>query len=260
MFLSLGADPEWFLSNGKTPVSAIGKIGGSKQNPLQMEGLPPGFTVQEDNVALEYNIPATTSVGKWLDYHELAQDYIKRKLKELKLKPQITGSAQFSDAELDTPAAWIFGCDPDYCAWTGRPNPRPHSDNPNLRSAGGHIHLGNLDWMNKVEKCLFTRFLDLYVGIPLMILDNDDSRRVLYGKAGALRFKSYGLEYRTPSNVWTRSSRTIRAVAEAAAKAYDSYALGGSIPKEVKEVLDSGDRTGGKTLLEKHGGGNEFFG
>ena len=50
---------------------------------------------------------------------------------------------------------------------------------------------------------------DLYLGVPSVILDNDTERRKLYGKAGCLRPKPYGVEYRTLSNFWIWDKKTI---------------------------------------------------
>ena len=62
MKLRLGCDPEVFLLNqqGKF-VSSIDKVGGSKLITRQLEGMEKGFTVQEDNVALEFGIPPILS-------------------------------------------------------------------------------------------------------------------------------------------------------------------------------------------------------
>ena len=55
--MRLGSDPEIFLkdSTGKH-ISAIGYIMADKWNPLQIPDMPKGFTLQEDNVSLEYGI------------------------------------------------------------------------------------------------------------------------------------------------------------------------------------------------------------
>lgn len=255
MMITLGSDPEWFLTkDGKTPVSAIGKIGGTKKEPLAVAGLEKGFSLQEDNVTLEYNTPPTSSQSQFVDFQLKIQGHIKANLKAMKLKPLIQGSAVFPDSELEHPNAWVFGCEPDVCAWTGKPNPRPHSANMNLRSAGGHLHIGMPDRnYRRIEKALLVRVLDLFVGMPLMVIDPDFGRQQLYGKAGAFRFKPYGVEYRTPSNIWTVNAKRMETVANACNMAYGRFLEGYNVPRDVQVIMDAMDITGAKTLMEKHG-------
>ena len=52
--------------------------------------------------------------------------------------------------------------------------------------------------------------MDLFLGCPSIILDKDNKRRELYGKAGAYRNKPYGVEYRTLSNFWLTSSKLMQ--------------------------------------------------
>lgn len=44
------------------------------------------------------------------------------------------------------------------------------------------------------------KLLDIFLGIPSVIIDPDKKRRELYGKAGAFRLTKYGVEYRTLSS------------------------------------------------------------
>ena len=43
------------------------------------------------------------------------------------------------------------------------------------------------------------------IGLPAVLIDTDKQRRKLYGKAGSMRHKDYGVEYRTVSNFWLSS-------------------------------------------------------
>ena len=44
------------------------------------------------------------------------------------------------------------------------------------------------------------KLLDIFLGIPSVIIDPDKKRRELYGRAGAFRLTKYGFEYRTLSS------------------------------------------------------------
>ena len=87
-------------------------------------------------------------------------------------------------------------------------NNPPSLDGTNLRSCGGHLHIGfdraKNDMMARPH---LVRILDLVAGVPSIIIDKDKDRRKLYGKAGAHRPKMIeagdpydGVEYRTLSN------------------------------------------------------------
>jgi hypothetical protein len=116
------------------------------------------------------------------------------------LELAIVPSAEFPKDQLRSRASRVFGCDPDFNVWAMRPNPSPKCDNPCLRSAGGHIHFGG----EFKDKIALGRAADLFIGCPSIVYDSDVKRRSLYGKAGAVRDKPYGLEYRTVSNFWLK--------------------------------------------------------
>jgi hypothetical protein len=207
----IGADPELFLHDGKKFISSIGRIGGTKSEPKRLLG---DFALQEDNVTVEYNIPACETPDKFVWANMLMLDHIEKVAKSQGLKSVIASSAVFDDAELSTPEARVFGCDPDFDAWELMPNPRPTCANENLRSAGGHIHIG-IEASSR-QKIQIVRALDLMLGVQLAFMDPASERRALYGKAGACRIKPYGVEYRTPSNVWLSDESLMENVASIA--------------------------------------------
>lgn len=211
--IALGSDPESFLEDesGKV-ISAIGKIGGTKDTPKPIKELGKGFAVQEDNVLLEYNTPPAKALGVWCSFHRNVRAYLKEWVgKQLGLRLSARASCSMPQDQLDHPKAWVFGCDPDYDVWACKWNKKPHAEDPNLRSSGGHIHVA-YDNPNVADSVRIGRALDYWVGAPLKQLDPDEDRARLYGKAGAIRFKPYGLEYRTPSNWWTLSEKATEAV------------------------------------------------
>lgn len=205
--IRLGCDPEVFLRHQKTGafISSVGLIGGSKNFPRPIGA---GCSVQEDNVSVEFNIPPAATAGAFIDSINYNKQYIRNRAAELGLDIAIVASAVFDDDQLETDAAREFGCEPDFNAWLkGAQNPRPRAENPNLRSAGGHIHIELPEGTDvlQVVKCM-----DLYVGCQMLRMDDDKDRRQLYGKPGAFRPKQYGVEYRTASNAWIATDETIK--------------------------------------------------
>lgn len=202
MKFTLGCDPEVFLQDLHGAFkSSVGLIGGSKAHPMPLP-IGNGFSVQEDNVAMEFNIPPAASVEEYIKHIQSTLQFLTDGVKSSYGFTISSDSAtSFPIEELQTPAAQTFGCDPDYNAWTGQKNPRPQVEDNTLRSCGGHIHVG-VD-KSQVNIVNLIRAMDLYHGVPSVLMDKKGmKRRPLYGKRGAYREKPYGVEYRTLSNFW----------------------------------------------------------
>lgn len=227
----IGADPELFFRSGNKLVSVIDKLGGSKSEPLPLA--VPGCAIQEDNVAAEYNIPPCDTVEDFVRHNK----YV---LQELATRAQAMGfqlaskvaSHSFDEDQLMHWKASVFGCDPDYNAWTREQNPSPYCEDRNLRSAGGHVHIGsNLNPYELGKAC------DVFLGVPAIARDSDTRRRSLYGKHGAIRIKPYGVEYRTLSNFWIWDEQDMRWVYDQTKKAVEFVSQGKTVPEEFREYV-----------------------
>jgi hypothetical protein len=204
MKFSLGADPELFMKDANDAFfSAIGIVGGTKMMPRKLDGLPDGFAVQEDNVAVEYNIPPSATKDQFIQNIGQAMSYLSDEVSKRGLYfVNVSATNEFPDWQLDMPAAKVFGCDPDYNAWdNGRRNPRPKATDAALRTCGGHVHIGGIS-LDKRSIIHFMKHMDLFAGVPSVLMDKGELRKQLYGKAGAYRLKPYGGEYRSLSNFW----------------------------------------------------------
>lgn len=207
---TIGADPELFLIDEKDSfVSVIDKIGGTKTNPNQLP-LGDGFAVQEDNVAVEFNIPPARNAFEFKSNIFTAIDFLSNYFNDVhKLRFSKQASANFPKDQLVDPRAQVFGCDPDYNAWTRMENKKPSCDDFTLRSAGGHIHVG-FEAKDVEEKFNLIKCMDLYHGVPSVFMDKDEKRKKLYGESGACRIKPYGVEYRVLSNYWVHDLQLIQ--------------------------------------------------
>lgn len=214
---TFGCDPELFVLNEVgDPVSAEGLIPGTKQKPH-----PVDFgAVQVDGMAAEFNIDP---VDNFADFDR----NISAVVKQLKgflptgytvvARPSVVFSEKAWDKSPDR--AKELGCTPDFNAWTGEVNPPPYDpSNPRLRTASGHLHIGwtddaDLTDAQHVSNCRdLVKQLDWYLGGWSLRKDPDSTRRQMYGKAGACRYKPYGVEYRVLSNFWITNKNRRQAV------------------------------------------------
>lgn len=202
---TIGADPEVFLATNNSPVSSIGLIGGTKYEPIHIQD---GIFLQEDNVTVEYNIPPCKSADDFLKYNLQALHIISEKAKALNLEVSIKAAHKMPKEQLQDPRAWIFGCEPDFNVWTMEENPKPRANQ--WRAAGGHVHIGF--YGNNMEKVELTKYLDSTLGAFFALVDPDEQRKKMYGAAGSIRFKPYGIEYRTLSNYWLTHPVLIKVV------------------------------------------------
>lgn len=253
--ITVGCDPEMFLYSeiSKKFISAIGKIGGSKEVPLPIT--KDGHFIQEDNVAVEFNIPPSATAEELVKHIQFVKEYIEEticKPKNLVLK--CVPSALFTEDQLNNDKALTFGCDPDFNAWTGNTNEINRLGvDPMLRVCGGHIHVGydNPDRNTSVE---LIKAMDLYLAVPAVLLDEDNLRRQLYGKAGAFRFKKFGVEHRTLSNFWINSPELISWVFNNLYQAVDFVNFGGFISNsnEIIDCINNNNKDAAMEIIEDY--------
>lgn len=211
-----GCDPELFVRdrNGGL-ISAHDLLPGTKAEPFPVED----GAIQVDGMAAEFNITPSASFEDFSGRVKNVMRQLQERLPEgctLDCSPAVVFPEDVFDAAPDS--AKELGCTPDFNAWTGGVNAPPHCDQPRLRTASGHLHIG---WTDNVEiadiqhvmncRDLVKQF-DWYLGGWSIKHDPDPTRRVLYGQAGAHRVKPYGVEYRVLSNFWLKSDDMMREV------------------------------------------------
>ena len=252
----LGSDPELFIINEQTGevVSSIGLIPGEKGKPWT-EGLSEGYGLEIDNILAEFNIPPCKTKDEWLHHMNFMKDFIVDFVKKVNPDYNIMhkASAHVDPKILDNPIAQLFGCSVSYNAYTEMPNPCPEGASTNLRSSGCHIHL-SYNEPNTFDSINMIKMMDVYLGIPSVILDPDTERRSLYGKAGDFRLASYGLEYRVLSGFFLKNDETIGFMWDQTMKAIDAYNNFKEMPDEhiVQDVINTSNVQMAKQLVKEY--------
>jgi hypothetical protein len=199
---TFGSDPELLVVKQGVPKSAIGVVQGSIENRISIKG----HQFYYDNVLAECAIKPGKNKKEVLKHFKEALQIYADMVKPFELSP--TACAEFPSWELEDKDARKVGCAPDYCAYEMKLKdpPKEAIESGNLRSCGGHVHLGSdLLAGEGPEPILAIYLLDLFVGVPSLWLDHDPSssrRRAIYGQAGRYREKDYGIEYRSLGNFW----------------------------------------------------------
>lgn len=214
----IGADPEVFIYDAKAAqyVSAHTFIPGTKKEPL-----PTHFGgLQVDGVSAEFNIKPCDDVLTWIRRNNAALGALTNLA--TKANPNYVVSiapvATFDKKYFNTlpPSVLELGCDPDFSAYTGMPNPSPQTNEP-FRTGSGHIHFGwyashsleknPLNNEAHLKDCVsVVKLADFSIFLLSGLWDQDRKRRTLYGNKGAFRPKPYGVEYRSPSNAWLKDN------------------------------------------------------
>lgn len=202
--ITVGADPEMFIIDKKHKdkvISSIPIIPGKKNHAWRDASWPEGFGVEIDNILVEYNIPPVTNSVDFIN----AVNFMKGKIREIVKKVnknydiECVASRDVDDDQLQDEEAKLFGCDPDFNAYTESQNEKPDGERGSLRSAGAHIHIG-YNHYNTRTSLILVKNLDYLLGVASVLIDPDKKRRTLYGKAGAFRLQNWGVEYRTLSS------------------------------------------------------------
>jgi hypothetical protein len=245
--VTIGADPEFFLCDSRMGgvIPAIGLLGGTKSEPVPIPALqtsfPPnpyfnvaslsktfkgtnlgkGYTMQEDNVMAEFNIPPCKSAREFTQAVTLAKANVIAHIQASNsyLDADNRCSRLFKESLLNTPKAKEFGCSPDFDSYkNGEPWAKINmkdlaEDGGEWRFAGGHIHIG---FTGRVPPFVAANLADVFLALPFVASDKQGRRRALYGQPGRYRPTSFGIEYRTLSNFWLWDMNTMYTVANQA--------------------------------------------
>ncbi len=216
--ITIGSDPEIFISNGEEIVSAIDLVPGTKDDPHPIDDK--GHMIQTDNIALEYNIPPCNNEDEFVYSIQFVKDYLETVAIANGYQLSPLASAEINSLFLLHPQAQRFGCEPDFNPYTEDVNEVPNS-NTNLRCVGGHVAVGYPNPTMETS-ILIVKAFDIFVVLPSLLIDTDERRRELYGKAGAFRFKDpWGVECRALSNFWIHSEELIKWVYSQTIKAVE---------------------------------------
>lgn len=257
--VTIGADPELFIidtSKNNKVISSIGMIPGVKGEPFVDKGWAPGFGLETDNILAEFNIPPCKARLQFIANIEFMKDYIRMFVK--KINPaydiQCIASRIVDADQLTTPESMEFGCDPDYNVYTENINEKPVCDDKNLRSAGCHIHIG-YDGFNTRTSCHLVKMLDVFLGIPSILVDQDTKRRSLYGKAGNFRLQPWGVEYRVLSSFMISNDSLISNVFNNTMHAIGVLNAMGPLDIDyslVRHVINDNDKNTAKKLIREY--------
>lgn len=235
----VGCDPEVFVKRNGVFQSAWNLIVGDKKNPQKVRN----GAVQVDGMALEFNIdPAHTEDEFCFNVQDVFATMCKM-VPEYEVVAVPVAHFTEEYMKLQPAAALELGCDPDYNAWSGMVNVKPNGQRP-MRTASGHIHIGwtngeSLDDANHVNRCnMVGRQMDFYLALPSLVYDSDKQRREMYGKGGCVRYKPYGVEYRTLSNAWLRSETLMRWVYRNTIKGVEELMQGNDLAAKYGDVQD----------------------
>ena len=207
---TLGADPEVFLKKREETKNffwcAEGVIPGTKAEPFKVKR----GAIQVDGFAAEFNIDPVETLQGWRAKIKGVLGELAKRVRKQGFDIYCTPVAYFDEKHYEAQSDFskMLGCDPDYSAITGKMNtpPTPPKDEF-FRTGSGHIHIGWADGLtfdaDHKDACEhLVLHMDQCIGKPLQKAYPEYKRSQLYGDFGAYRWKPFGVEYRTASNIW----------------------------------------------------------
>lgn len=251
VLLTVGSDPEFFIKNIDTNeyISSLNLIPGSKSAPEPLYELGKGFSIQKDNVLLEFCVPPVEKFDDLYNNIKKAINYVNNNLLPDNFKIVSGSGAEYAPDQLDNEYARTFGCDVSYNAWTFDINHVEDNDT-NYRSSGFHIHIGYENPTSTVSAEL-VKYLDLFIGVPSVLFDDDLIRRKQYGRAGEFRLTSYGVEYRVLGGYVMNSKDFFDAAMAGLVKAIDCYNSGFKFNDEQSLNIQTAINNNNTGLAEK---------
>ena len=207
MVITMGADPEAFLSNNRDIIVSAEKY----YTPMGQKNS--WGTIVSDGMCLELQVKPYSCLGRFMT--NFRNILLKAYKDALERNQQIiiasTVSVTQSSIEEGGPNTQNFGCSPDLSIWGDEYKSYVGDASQHLyRYAGYHIHIGGegLTKQYLYENCRnIIMAHDCLVGVSMVLFENqaDIMRRKMYGKPGTYRIQPHGIEYRVLSGSIMRS-------------------------------------------------------
>lgn len=251
----IGCDPEIFVKKQGVFTSAHGLIPGNKKTPYKVDK----GAVQVDGMALEFNIDAAASEQEFVMNVQTVMATLKSMVPGFELAPVPVADFPLEYIASQPLEARELGCEPDFNAYTGAANIKPNAELP-MRTASGHVHIGWTDGEDIFDPAhrnachAVAQQCDVLLGLGSLFYDDDVRRRSMYGKGGAIRYKSYGVEYRTLSNAWLLTSERMAWVYRNAKKAVELLYEGTALyerAKDVEEIINTSDKKRAEAIIRE---------
>jgi hypothetical protein len=234
--ITIGCDPELFVTKDGKFRSAWGLIPGTKEKPHKVKD----GAVQVDGCALEFNTDPTDNEDDFVAKIKSVMAQMKAMVPDYEFA--IVPSCRFNGNHFRAlpEEAKELGCTPDFNAYTLKENPKPDNQTT-MRTASGHVHIGFCEGADPgsdehmIRCATLVKQLDGYLGLPSLLFDKDVKRRKMYGAAGCFRPKPYGVEYRVLSNAWLLSEERMRFVFRQTVAAVNDLIEGRRVSEWVSE-------------------------
>lgn len=210
MRFTFGTDPEFMISRWDELVSAISVL--PKKEDAVSRG---GSKFYFDNVLAEIAVKPARNKDEAVSNIGTALQNLSKLVKPNRFL--VRASAIYESDQLEDKQARVAGCNPEWNVYTLRCVLPPEEVilKTNFRTAGGHIHVGGDGLEDPINAFNVIKMLDLFLGVPSIFLDGDESgreRRKIYGHAGSHRATEYGFEYRPLGNFWLSSPELVELV------------------------------------------------
>lgn len=196
-FKNIGSDPEFAITDGEGKyLPSFLFFEGTKDHPEDMGG---GFSILKDNLLVEGNIPPSDNKEEFIDSMGFLKEIINAGLSPHGAKLVCVDLAAYDEEFIDTPEGQEFGCQPSLNAYMHGECPAEQLRGLK-RPAGMHVHIGlkygrSVFKKHEVNECV-VKAMDFFLGIPSDRIHSSPERRENYGKLGAYRKTSYGIEFR----------------------------------------------------------------
>jgi len=254
--VTIGSDFELFLLNTETKdvINAKPFIKGSKENPFNFDTSNPFWCTSLDNVLAEMNIPPAVTEDEFDGFVEKAISYL-----HSILPPNITTLAEpamyIKPEFLNTRESQEFGCTPSLNAYTMEENPQPKGSETTLRTGAFHIHI-KYNNMSFVKSADLIKIMDLYLGIPALLIEPVNERRKLYGTPGEFRYHpDKTTEYRVLSNYFSKNSMLRKWAFSNTMASIESYNKRGPLragdAQQIRDVINRADLSRAEQIIEK---------